>query len=170
MCKKCIFRSFLAIFGFLSAPKCSHWPFIGLNHFYNLPLYEPVKKIGLICLINQFFLILKRFCQFWSFLVIILTSTGPVFNSRVEFFAVISPLHSTQPIWVEKLPLGGKNFIIFHLILKMCKKMHFRSFLAIFRFLLGPLTLPLAIYWSRSLLELTTVWTSKKNWLDLPNW
>ena len=30
-------------------------------------------------------------------------------NTRVEFFAVISPLHSIQPILVEKLPLEGKQ-------------------------------------------------------------
>ena len=86
------------------------------------------KNIGLICLKNQLIVIKTRFCHFWSFLVIILTSMGPVLNSRVEFFAVISPLHSIEPILVVKLPLGEKKFIIFLLILKMCKKMHFRVF------------------------------------------
>ena len=103
--KQFILGLFLAFFGFLSAPYCIHWPFLGLDHFHNLLLSEPVEEIGFICPNNHFFLILKRFCHFWSFLVITSISTEPVLVSRVEFFAVISPLHSIEPIWVEKWPL-----------------------------------------------------------------
>ena len=123
--KQFIFRSFLTIFGFLTAPFCIHKPFLGLDHFHYSQLCKPVKKIGLICQNNQFFWIFKHFCQFWSYLVIILTFTRPVFVLRVEFLAVISPLHSTEPIWGQKWPLGEKNFIIFHYFLIMCKTVHF---------------------------------------------
>ena len=47
--------------------------------------------------------------------------------------------------------------------------MHFLVFFDYFWVLIGPQTLPLAIHRSRSLLELTTVQTSKRNWVDLPN-
>ena len=65
--KQFILGLFLAFFGFLSAPYCIHWPFLGLDHFHNLLLSEPVEEIGFICPNNHFFLILKRFCHFWSF-------------------------------------------------------------------------------------------------------
>ena len=88
---------------------------------------------------------------------------GPVFNSWIKFFAVISPLHSTEPIWMEKLLLEGKQFHYFSLIFE-----YFYVFFGHFWVLDNPLLHPLAISRPRLLPWLATMRTRKKKWVDLP--
>ena len=131
----------MAIIGFLAASYCIHWSFLGLNHFHNWKMCEPVKKIGMICRNNYLNFVISLI--FFVILVIISTSSGPVSITRVEFFAVISLLHSTEPKWVEKLMIGGKNFIIF-INFWVCEK---QFILGLFLTFFGFLSAPYRIHW-----------------------
>ena len=105
--KQFIFRSFLAISWVLTAPHRIHWPFLGLDVFHNLQLREPVKEIWLICQNDQFSWFWGIFVIFGHFWSIFRLPRGLFSSPGLNFFAAISPLHSIESIWMEKLPFGG---------------------------------------------------------------
>ena len=82
---------------------------------------------------------------------------GPSFHPSAPVESVKT--HMSAPANPSTTGIGHMSGLV-HFILKMCKK--FQVFLGHFWVLIGPQTLPLAIYWSKLLLELTTVQISKK--------